>query len=135
MSIVINLIISFALLGASGCGKTTLLRCCLGYLQQNSGTITVLGHYPGSRKRGNDVPGREVGYMPQVSVCVCARVRVHECVCKHYTTGTTLVNRHMYMMSLHLTGHWFGTPVLHHGDNVFLWNDVQHDLQADTAAS
>ena len=81
MSIVINLIISFALLGASGCGKTTLLRCCLGYLQQNSGTITVLGHHPGSRKRGNDVPGREVGYMPQVSVFVCVCVCVCACVC------------------------------------------------------
>jgi len=55
---------SFGLLGASGCGKTTLLRCILSSLDPNYGAITVLGLEPGiSQSR---VPGRDIGYMPQV---------------------------------------------------------------------
>ena len=37
----------YGLLGASGCGKTTLLRCCLGRLNTKSGSIHVLGKPPG----------------------------------------------------------------------------------------
>lgn len=56
---------SYGLLGASGCGKTTLLSCIVGRKKLHSGTINVLGGYPG--EPGSGVPGPRVGYMPQVS--------------------------------------------------------------------
>ena len=57
---------SFGLLGASGCGKTTLLRCILSSLEPDYGEITVLGTEPGTRS--SHVPGKDVGYMPQVTI-------------------------------------------------------------------
>ncbi|XP_065918624.1 ABC transporter G family member 20-like [Dysidea avara] len=53
----------FGLLGASGCGKTTLLRCILSSLDPDYGEIRVLGSEPGITQ--SCIPGRDVGYMPQ----------------------------------------------------------------------
>ncbi|KAI9556290.1 ABC protein [Daphnia sinensis] len=53
----------YGLLGASGCGKTTLLSCVVGRRRLNSGDILVFGHEPGSEESG--IPGPRVGYMPQ----------------------------------------------------------------------
>ncbi|XP_043476598.1 ABC transporter G family member 23 isoform X2 [Leptopilina heterotoma] len=53
----------YSLLGASGCGKTTLLSCVVGVRRLDSGTIWCLGGKPGSK--GSGVPGPRLGYMPQ----------------------------------------------------------------------
>ncbi|XP_011869697.1 PREDICTED: ABC transporter G family member 20-like isoform X2 [Vollenhovia emeryi] len=53
----------YVLLGASGCGKTTLLSCIIGARYFDSGEMWVLGGSPGSI--GCGIPGPPVGYMPQ----------------------------------------------------------------------
>ena len=54
---------SYGLLGASGCGKTTVLSAIVGLKKLDNGVITVFNGIPGNRKIG--IPGRRVGYMPQ----------------------------------------------------------------------
>ena len=51
-----------AVLGPNGAGKTTLLRCCTGLITPERGSISVLGHQPGSEQ----VRAR-VGVMPQAT--------------------------------------------------------------------
>ncbi|XP_072759168.1 ABC transporter G family member 23-like isoform X2 [Anoplolepis gracilipes] len=63
----------YGLLGASGCGKTTLLSCIVGIKNLDSGSIWVLGGSPG--KPGCGIPGPRVGYMPQ-EVCLMGEFSV-----------------------------------------------------------
>ncbi|CAG2162880.1 unnamed protein product [Oppiella nova] len=53
----------YALLGSSGCGKTTLLRLLLGRMKPSKGKISVFGEQPGCKT--SHIPGPGVGYMPQ----------------------------------------------------------------------
>lgn len=46
-------------MGASGCGKTTLLSCIIGSSSLDEGSIKVLG------KNALKLPGHKIGYMPQ----------------------------------------------------------------------
>jgi ABC-type multidrug transport system ATPase subunit len=48
----------YSLIGASGCGKTTLLQCILGMKELNHGSISVLG-------RSVQKISHKIGYMPQ----------------------------------------------------------------------
>lgn len=47
--IVLFFMCRYGLLGASGCGKTTLLSCIVGRRKLNSGQIHVLGGKPGTK--------------------------------------------------------------------------------------
>ena len=57
---------SYGLLGASGCGKTTVLSTIVGLKSLNQGIVEVFGGIPGDRKLG--IPGNRIGYMPQVLI-------------------------------------------------------------------
>ncbi len=51
-------------MGASGCGKTTVLSSIVGLKTLDDGLISVFGGIPGETSYG--IPGKRVGYMPQV---------------------------------------------------------------------
>uniref|UniRef100_A0A336MVA4 CSON005274 protein n=1 Tax=Culicoides sonorensis TaxID=179676 RepID=A0A336MVA4_CULSO len=53
----------YTLIGASGCGKTTLLSAIIARRKLDAGVIKVFGESPG--KPGSQVPGPRVGFMPQ----------------------------------------------------------------------
>ena len=55
-------------MGASGCGKTTLLSCIVGMIPLNGGEITVLGH----QTKGDEIQkaGPRIGYMPQETALI-----------------------------------------------------------------
>lgn len=54
---------SYGLLGASGCGKTTLLSCIVGQKKLQEGQITVLGSNMNAYSA--KTLGPRIGYMPQ----------------------------------------------------------------------
>lgn len=58
-----KLFFSYALLGASGCGKTTLLSCIMGMIPLESGDIHILG----IKTKSDEIheKGSRIGYMPQ----------------------------------------------------------------------
>lgn len=58
-----NLYCSYGLLGASGCGKTTLLSCIVGQKKMQEGHISVLGTNMNSHSAAT--LGPRIGYMPQ----------------------------------------------------------------------
>ncbi|KAG5680647.1 hypothetical protein PVAND_010141 [Polypedilum vanderplanki] len=58
----------YALIGASGCGKTTLLSCILGMKELDSGTIKVLRHKVNHDKTSK--VGHLIGFMPQNSALI-----------------------------------------------------------------
>ncbi|KAE8751826.1 ABC-transporter, subfamily H member 01 [Frankliniella occidentalis] len=65
----------YGLLGASGCGKTTLLSCTVGRRRLDAGSVWVLGGRPG--EPGSGVPGPRIGYMPQ-EVALVGELTVRE---------------------------------------------------------
>lgn len=54
-----------AVLGSSGCGKTTLLRLVAGFLSPDSGTITIGGQTVAGHGKSLAPKDRRVGYVPQ----------------------------------------------------------------------
>lgn len=58
----------YGLMGASGCGKTTLLSCIIGMIPLDGGEITALGH----KTKANEIQkaGHRIGYMPQETALI-----------------------------------------------------------------
>lgn len=67
----------YGLLGASGCGKTTLLSGIVGRKPFDSGDCLVMGAKPGTP--GSGVPGPIVGYMPQ-EIALVAEFTIRDAV-------------------------------------------------------
>jgi ABC-type multidrug transport system ATPase subunit len=55
-------------MGASGCGKTTLLSCIIGMIPLDGGEIVALGH----KTKANEIQkaGYRIGYMPQETALI-----------------------------------------------------------------
>ncbi|KAL3270033.1 hypothetical protein HHI36_009089 [Cryptolaemus montrouzieri] len=78
----------YGVLGASGCGKTTLLSCMVGRKKFNSGELWVLGGKPGTS--GSGVPGPRIGYMPQ-DIALVGEFTITDTI---YYFGTLANKRH-----------------------------------------
>jgi len=55
-------------MGASGCGKTTLLSCIIGMIPLDGGEITALGYK--TKKNEIQQAGPRIGYMPQETALI-----------------------------------------------------------------
>jgi Cu-processing system ATP-binding protein len=53
---------SYSLIGPNGSGKTTFLKCLLGLVIPDAGTLTL----DGANLLGSPAPRRRIGYMPQI---------------------------------------------------------------------
>ena len=58
--------LSYALLGESGCGKTTLLKCLIGILSIDNGKINIFGDKTDHKYSSYRINLKELGFMPQV---------------------------------------------------------------------
>lgn len=58
-----DFILRYGLLGASACGKTTLISCILGRMNLQRGTINIFGT---DISKDLSIIKKKVGYMPQV---------------------------------------------------------------------